>query len=60
MPAHGVMPQTGEAKLRVKFRCGYVDDKHAYTAKQLRWTDTGSGWDVVAYQRVGQGGPKHG
>ena len=48
----GRTPRTGEAPLRVQFRNGYIDDKHAYTAKQLRWTDTGDSWDVVAVKRA--------
>jgi len=48
----GRTPRTGEAKLRVQFRNGFVDRKHEYSAAQLRWDDTGDGWDVVAVQRV--------
>lgn len=51
-PTQGRKPRTGERKLRVQFRCGYVDDRHEYTAAQLRWTDTGDSWDVVAVKRV--------
>lgn len=36
----------------VKFRCGYVDDKHTYSAKQLRWTDTGDSFDIVAVRKA--------
>lgn len=32
----------------VQFRNGYVDDKHSYSADQLRWVHNGSDWDVVA------------
>lgn len=48
----GRTPRTGEKPLRVQFRNGYVDTKHTYTAKQLRWNDTGHGWDVVAVRRA--------
>lgn len=30
----------------VKYRCGYID-RHTYTARQLRFSDTGDDWDVV-------------
>lgn len=50
-PTQGRTPRTGEAKLIVQFRCGYVC-KWTYTAKQLRWTDTGDDWDVVAVRRA--------
>lgn len=48
----GQTPLTGEAKLRVQFRCGFIDRKHEYSAGQLRWDDTGDDWDVVAVQRA--------
>lgn len=48
----GRMPRTGERKLQVQFRCGYVDGKHSYKASQIRWTDTGHDWDVVAVRLV--------
>lgn len=35
--------------LRVKFRNGEVS-RHEYQAAQLRWSDTGSPWDIVAVQ----------
>ena len=35
----GRKPKTGEAKLMVQYRCGYVD-KWPYTSGQLRWDDT--------------------
>lgn len=52
VPTNGRKPRTSE-KLRVQFRCGYVDWTHEYTADQLRWNDTGNGWDVVAVAKVG-------
>lgn len=45
-------PRTGEAKLRVQFRNGYVDDKHTYRASDLRWTDEGSAWDIIAVRKA--------
>lgn len=44
----GRRPPTGELRFRVQFANGYIDDKHTYTAAQLRWTLTGSDWDVGA------------
>lgn len=47
----GRKPRTGSDKLRVQYRNGMID-KHEYTAEQLRWTDTGDSFDVVAVRRV--------
>lgn len=41
-------PPAGNGPFTVQFRCGHIDRKHTYTADQLRWTDTGHAWDVVA------------
>lgn len=49
-PTKGRKPRTGERLLRVRFRNG-VESSVGYTANQLRWTDTGDDWDVVACQR---------
>lgn len=38
----------------VQFRCGHIDRKHTYTIDQLRWTDTGDAWDVVAVMGAGE------
>lgn len=35
-------------KLVVQFANGQIDDKHTYTADQLRWSLTGHPWDVAA------------
>jgi hypothetical protein len=35
--------------LRVQFRNGEVS-RHEYLARQLRWTDSGSPWDVIAVE----------
>lgn len=43
-------PKTS-ARLVVKFRNGWIS-RHDYTADQLRWDDTGSAFDVVAYRRA--------
>lgn len=40
----------------VQFRNGYVDEKTAYSAGQLRWVHDGSDWDVVAI-RDAKAGP---
>lgn len=44
-------PKTGEKKLRVQFRNGEIS-KWTYSAKQLRWTDTGSPFDIIAVEVV--------
>lgn len=36
----------------VQFRNGFVDEKHSYTAAQLRWTHDGSDWDVIAVREA--------
>jgi hypothetical protein len=50
-PTKGRKPRTGDKLLRVQFRNGQVS-RHEYTAAQLRWTETGDGWDVVGVRRV--------
>lgn len=40
-------------KFVVQFRNGFIDHKHEYTADQLRWTDEGKAFDVVACRRAG-------
>jgi hypothetical protein len=49
---NGRKPRTGERKLHVQFRCGWVDERNEYTAGQLDWSDRGHGWDVVAVKRA--------
>lgn len=51
-PTNGRKPRTGETRLVVQFRCGMVDDKHTYRAADLRWTDTGDSFDIVAVKRA--------
>jgi hypothetical protein len=34
------------------FRCGLIDEKHEYTAAQLRWTHTGDSHDVMAVKEA--------
>ncbi len=41
-------PRT-EKELRVKYRNELIDDRPR-TADQMRWTDTGSDWDIVAVE----------
>lgn len=50
-PTNGRKPRTGDKLLRVQFRNGQ-ESRHEYTAGQLRWTETGGDWDVVAVARV--------
>lgn len=47
----GRKPRTGGQKLQIQYRNGMVD-KHEYEASQLRFTDTGDSFDVVAVRRV--------
>lgn len=51
-PTKGRKPRTGERKLEVIFRNGFRDRKHSYTSAQLRWTDSGDDWDVIAVRRA--------
>ena len=44
-------PRTGDKPLRVQFRNGQLS-KREYTAAQLRWTDTGHDFDIVAVERA--------
>jgi hypothetical protein len=50
-PTHGRKPKTGERLLKVKFRCGLVS-RFTYTAAQLRWTETGSPFDIIEVERA--------
>lgn len=50
-PTNGRKPRTGEMKLRVKYRNGWVS-KWEFVASQLRWTDTGDDWDVIEVERA--------
>ena len=45
-PNTGFRPDTGDKKLRVKFRNGQVS-KHTYSAKQLNWQDRGEPFDII-------------
>lgn len=40
-------------KLIVQFANGYIDDKHEYEPRQLRWSLTGHAWDVAAVAIAG-------
>lgn len=51
-PTNGRKPRTGEARLIVQFRGGYIDEKHTYKADDLRWTDTGDSFDIIAVKRA--------
>lgn len=46
----GRVPRTGDKPLRVKYRNG-LESKESYTARQLRWTQVGDDWDVIAVCR---------
>lgn len=48
----GRKPRTGGQKLQVQFANGMVDEKHEYDASQIRFTDTGDSFDVVAVRRM--------
>jgi hypothetical protein len=50
-PTKGRTPPTGERQLEIQFRTGAVS-KWTYTAKQIRWTDTGDSHDVIAVRLV--------
>lgn len=47
-PTNFRKPRTNRL-LRVRFRNGEVS-RHEYLASQIRWSDTGSAWDVVAVE----------
>jgi hypothetical protein len=47
----GRAPRTGERPLRVKFANGR-ESIHAYAANQLRWSLTGSEWDISEVARA--------
>ena len=44
-------PRTGERLLRVKFRNGQ-ESRWEYVARQLRFSDTGHDFDIVAVSRA--------
>lgn len=50
-PTLGRKPRTGDRKLRVQWRNGNTS-RWEYTASQLRFTETGSDFDVVAVERA--------
>lgn len=50
IPTRGRTPRTEERKLWVQFRNGRVS-RFEYTARQLRWSQTGDDWDVIAVER---------
>lgn len=54
-PTNGRKPRTGDAKLRVKFRNGWVS-KWEYTAGQLQWAQNRDGfppeWDIIEVERA--------
>jgi hypothetical protein len=46
----GRTPRTGDRPLKVKFANG-VEARWDYTARQLRWSLTGSEWDIAEVAR---------
>ncbi len=48
---HFRKPRTGERLLKVMFRNGQ-ESRHEYVAAQLRWTDSGSDWDILKVARA--------
>ena len=50
-PSKFKKPRTGEAKLKVRYRCGW-ESKWEYRADQLVWDDRGDPWDIVAVKRA--------
>lgn len=44
-------PRTGDRLLRVQFRNGLVS-RWTYTAKQLRWSETGGDFDIIGVERA--------
>jgi hypothetical protein len=50
-PTQGRKPKTGDKPLRVKFANGLVS-RWTYTASQLRFTITGSEWDIESVERA--------
>jgi len=49
-PLNGKKPRT-DAELQVRFRNG-MESRWTYTAGQLRWTDTGCEFDIVAARKA--------
>jgi hypothetical protein len=47
----GRAPRNKDALWHLKFACGEFST-HTYTASQIRWTKTGSDWDVVQVARA--------
>ena len=52
-PTNFRKPRTGDKKLRVQWRNGQTSI-HTYTAAQLRWSDSGHEFDVVAVEYAGE------
>jgi hypothetical protein len=48
---HFRAPKTGDKPLKVKFRNG-MESRFEYVAKQLRWSDSGSDFDIVGVRRA--------
>ena len=46
----GRTPRTGERPLHIKFRNG-LESRQTYTARQLRFSQVGDDWDVIAVAR---------
>lgn len=47
----GRKPRTGDRPLQLKFRNG-IETMKTYTAAQIRWSQVGDDWDVMAVRRA--------
>lgn len=47
-------PRTGETPLRVQWRNGQVS-RWTFKASQLRWTDEGHPYDIIAVRKASKG-----
>ena len=45
-------PRSKDKEYTVMFRNGFIDWRTSYTAPQLVWEHTGSGWDVIAVREA--------
>lgn len=50
-PTNYRKPRTGDTPLRVQWANGSISI-HTYVASQLRWTNTGSDFDIIACERA--------
>lgn len=50
-PNKGVSPRDTSVLLAIEWACGKLA-RHAYTAKQLRWSLTGHDYDIGRFARM--------